>query len=176
MNVTLGLTLSSGDAPGTFGGGATITISGPADGNWFGVGFDTHFMDNSPYAIIIDGAGEVTEHVLGPHTGSSLLNRSVTITNRTVVEGRLTATMVRPTAGLTPQHHTFDANKMSLDFITAVGSSSAFSHHKAKIVATLAMWPVLPSTGQSVVSCVCSVPAAPFGQGGGTLKWIVTIF
>ena len=46
-------------------------LSGAADGDWFGVAFDTHFMANSPYAIVVDGAGAVTEHVLANHAAGS---------------------------------------------------------------------------------------------------------
>jgi hypothetical protein len=62
--VDLGLTVSAKD-------GVTITLSGPSDGNWFGVGFNTRSMANSPYAIVVDGSGEVTENVLGDHRGET---------------------------------------------------------------------------------------------------------
>jgi hypothetical protein len=41
-----------------------ITMEGPAD-VWFGVGFDTQFMSNSPYTITVDGSGAVVERVRG---------------------------------------------------------------------------------------------------------------
>ncbi len=44
--VDLGLTVSTKE-------GVTITMSGPSNGNWFGVGFDTQFMANSPYTMAL---------------------------------------------------------------------------------------------------------------------------
>jgi hypothetical protein len=45
----------------------------------FGVGFNAATMADQPYAIIVDGAGEVTERKLGPHRPGSLLKASVTV-------------------------------------------------------------------------------------------------
>ena len=45
-------------------GTAIITLTGPS-GVWYGVGLDTTMMTNAPYAIIVDGAGAVTERTLG---------------------------------------------------------------------------------------------------------------
>jgi hypothetical protein len=56
VNITL-------DSDGTT---ANITLSGPA-GVWFGVGFDAEEMSDLPYAIIVDGAGQVTERKLVKH-------------------------------------------------------------------------------------------------------------
>ena len=63
--VTLGLSVSSMS-------GATITMTGPS-GNWFGVGLGTHVMP-SAYAIVVDGSGKVTEHLLGHHTPGTVLS------------------------------------------------------------------------------------------------------
>ena len=63
--VTLGLSVPSMS-------GATITMTGPS-GNWFGVGLGTHVMP-SAYAIVVDGSGKVTEHLLGHHTPGTVLS------------------------------------------------------------------------------------------------------
>jgi hypothetical protein len=118
-----------------------ITITGPP-AVWFGIGFDTQFMDNSPYAVIVDGTGGVTERVLGNHAPGIQLNTSVTVLSHTVEGGVRSVVLTRPLKGLTPHHHDFDARKMSLNFIAAVGSGSDFAYHKAKTTATMALWPM----------------------------------
>ena len=148
-----------------------ITITGPA-AVWFGIGFDTQYMDNSPYAVIVDGTGGVTERVLGNHAPGIKLNASVTVLSHTVEGGVRTIVVTRPLKGLTPHHHDFDARKMSLNFIAAVGSGSDFAYHKAKTTATMALWP--SGGGAKPATCVCAIPAAPFGQGVGTLKYLPT--
>ena len=55
---------------------ATLSVSGPAD-VWFGIGFGASTMNDKPYAIIIDGNGEVTERKLENHGPGSLLSASV---------------------------------------------------------------------------------------------------
>ena len=123
--------------------GANITMSGPAD-SWFGIGFNTDVMTNSPWAIVIDGNGQVTERVLGDHAAGILLNNSVQIISHTVANGTRTVIMSRPLAGLTPQHHSFNVDKLSLDFINAIGSTPTFGYHKSKTVATITLWPTTP--------------------------------
>ena len=51
-------------------------MSGPAD-VWFGIGFGASTMNDKPYAIIVDGNGEVTERKLENHGPGSLLSASV---------------------------------------------------------------------------------------------------
>lgn len=112
--VNLGLTVSVAN-------GVMITMSGPSNGKWFGVGFDTQFMANSPYTIVIDGGGKVTERVLDDHAAGIVLNKSVTVISNTVTNGKRTVVMTRPLKGLTPAHHDFDVQELSLNFISAVG-------------------------------------------------------
>lgn len=120
---------------------ANITMVGPSN-VWFGVGFDTQFMTNAPYAITVDGhSGAVTERVLGNHAAGIVLNASITVISNTVVNGVRTITMQRPLQGLTPHHHDFDPKQMSLNFINAIGDGPDFAYHKTKTTATLALWP-----------------------------------
>ena len=49
-----------------------LTLTGPAN-VWFGVGFDASLMADKPYAIIVDGAGDVTERKLDSHAPGTLL-------------------------------------------------------------------------------------------------------
>ena len=137
---------------------ANITLVGPA-AVWFGVGFDTQFMDNSPYAITVDGhTGAVTERVLGNHEAGIVLNSSVTVISNTVVNGVRTIALQRPLQGLTPHHHDFDPQQMSMNFINAIGNGPDFAYHKTKTTATLALW---PSSYKNVVD-----PTAKGGEFG----------
>merc|ERR1712151_777215 len=105
-------------------------------------------MSNSPYAIIVDGGGRVTERVLGKNAPGGQLNPSVQVLSNSVASGLRTVVVQRPLKGLTPQHHTFDARKMSLNFINAVGSGPSFSYHKSKAASSISLWPA------STPSCV----------------------
>ena len=143
-HVNLSLSLGGAGA-----GAANITMVGPSD-VWFGVGFDTQFMSNSPYAITVDGStGVVTERVLGNHEAGIVLNTSVTVVSNTVVDGVRTLILTRPLKGLTPHHHDFDSKKMSLNFIAAIGASPHFSYHKTKTTATIALWPSAYTSGST---------------------------
>eukprot|EP00462_Mataza_sp_D1_P024841 CAMPEP_0175128078 /NCGR_PEP_ID=MMETSP0087-20121206/4735_1 /TAXON_ID=136419 /ORGANISM="Unknown Unknown, Strain D1" /LENGTH=719 /DNA_ID=CAMNT_0016410113 /DNA_START=120 /DNA_END=2279 /DNA_ORIENTATION=+ len=148
--------------------GVIITMSGPSK-VWFGVGFDAIAMANSPYAIVVDGSGKVSEHVLGPHKPGIQINTSVAVVSDTVETDLRTVVMKRPLKGMTPHHYTFDPLKLKLNFINAVGSSPDFSYHKAKTTATLSLWPSAEHN-----SCLCTIPAAPFGKGVGTLEYLPT--
>ena len=118
-----------------------------------------------------------------------MLNTSVTVIRRSVADGRRTVVLARPSKGLSPRHHDFDAQQLSLDFISAVGSTPSFGYHKAKTVGTLPLWPQPAATPDSdqmsgrkavaaaakhapAAACVCSVPAAPFGSGSGTIEYL----
>jgi len=161
--VSLSLRLSNQTAED----GAEITLTGPSD-VWYGVGFDAVSMSNSPYAMIVDGAtGNVTEHVLGKHAIGVQINTTVTVVSSTVHAGSRTVVMRRPLRGATPQHHSFDATKLTLDFISAVGASPHLSYHKAKASSSISLWP-----GKSRPACLCSIPAQPFGKGEGTLEYM----
>ena len=167
--VNLGLTVSAKQ-------GVTITMSGPSDGKWFGVGFDTISMANAPYTIVVDGAGKVTERVLADHAAGIVLNTSVKVVSNTISDGKRTVVMTRPLKGLTARHHDFEVQQLSLNFISAVGSSSSFGYHKAKTVSAVALWPQAAkgatAAAHAPAVCVCSVPAAPFGKGTGTIQYL----
>ena len=60
--------------------------------------------------------------------------------------------MTRPLKGLTSQHHTFNPQQLSLDFIDAVGSTPTFSYHKSKTVSTLALFPKTPAPSKGGVA------------------------
>jgi len=148
----------------------TITMTGPSD-VWYGTGFDTISMQNSPYAIIVSGGtGDVTEHVLGNHMAGTQIKQSITLISNTQENQRRTIVLTRAFKGLTPQHHTFDSTKLLTNIISAFGTTKTFSYHQAKETADLHLWPSSPATSM----CVCSVPAQPFGQGTGVLEYLPT--
>ena len=93
------------------------------------------------YAIVVDGGGKATEHLLGHHTAGAALNTSVRVLKSSVADGKRTVVLRRALAGLTAQHHTFDPKRLSLDFITALGSGPTFGYHKARTVGTIGLWP-----------------------------------
>eukprot|EP00658_Telonema_sp_P-2_P022442 TRINITY_DN18969_c0_g1_i6.p1 TRINITY_DN18969_c0_g1~~TRINITY_DN18969_c0_g1_i6.p1 ORF type:complete len:756 (-),score=152.50 TRINITY_DN18969_c0_g1_i6:372-2639(-) len=147
-----------------------ISLSGPA-AVWFGIGFGTQFMSNSPYAIIVDGdTGLVHERILGDHAPGVLLKGSIQVVSNHVSAGLRTVTLSRPLQGLTPQHHSFDPKQITLEYIAAVGSTAAFGYHESKTAGTVGLWPSSPLSA----ACICAVPASPFGQGQGTLKYLPT--
>ena len=155
------------------GNNVTITISGPAD-VWFGIGFDTQYMANAPYTIVVDGKGGVTERVLGEHVAGILLNRSVDLAGHVVQDGIRTVTLTRSLKGLTPHHHTFDPSQMSLDFIVAIGSGSAFAYHANKTTDTIALWPDTsaqpdPTAAGGLFSLFTAPPATP-GSGNNKFR------
>lgn len=128
----------------------------------------SRFQDN-PYTIIVDGSGAVSERKLAKHAAGVPLATSVTVVSNTVSGAVRTVVMTRSLSGATRDHYTFDSTTLSIPFISAVGLASAFGPHNAAPhgAATMYLWPATPV-------CVCSVPAAPFGQGSGVLKYLPT--
>ena len=96
----------------------------------------------------VDGNGKVTERVLGDHVAGIVLNASIKVMSHTVADGKRTVVLNRPLRGLTPQHHDFDSQQLSLDFISAVGSGSTFGYHKAKTASTISLWPRTPAASK----------------------------
>jgi len=115
---------------------ATITLSGPS-GVWFGVGFDApnFVMADNPYAIIVDGSGEVSETKLDtPLTGhgpGTLLEPSVEVLSTIDEDGYITVVIRRSLTGASSDHYTFDMAKSSLPLIIASGTTAEFGYHGA---------------------------------------------
>lgn len=78
-------------------------MTGP-EGVWFGVGFDAVSMSNSPYAVVVDDKGGVTEDVLGSHLVGIQIKTSVKVVSNTVDKGARTVVLSRDLQGATPQH------------------------------------------------------------------------
>jgi hypothetical protein len=147
----------------------TITLAGPSD-VWFGVGFNAQRMADSPWAIIVDGTGNVTERKLADQNPGKQLPSSVTLVHSSVTNGLRTVVLTRAAQGKTAEYFTFDPAKLStLPFINAVGSSPQLSYHKAKTPSGLS---VLPVDSEGAGACICAEKPAPFGQGKGKLVYV----
>ena len=129
---------------------ATITLSGP-DGVWFGVGLDASAMEDLPYAIIVNGSGEVMERKLANHNGGNQIQTSIAIASNTVNNGVRTLVLKRAMKGASKDHYSFNpAVQSSLPFISAIGSGPAFAYHKFKGASTLSYAALDGAT------CVCN--------------------
>lgn len=149
-------------------GRVLLTLSGPAS-VWYGVGFDAALMSDAPYSIIVDGAGNVSERRLANHAAGTLLPPSLEVVSNTVAGGVRTVVLSRPLAAPTSGSYSFDPTALTLNFIAAVGQTAAFGPHNAAPhgADTVRLWPSTPV-------CVCAVPATPFGQGSGKIKYLPT--
>lgn len=143
---------------------ATIKIAGP-NNLWFGVGFGAQGMGDQPYAIIIDGLGEVTERRLGDHEAGKVLANSITVVSNLVANGTRTVVAQRPLKGASELYFTFDSSVPGLPLISAVGSTPTFSYHKARSAANLMLVEV------AVPLCICSLDQT-FGKVQGSIDGI----
>jgi len=111
-----------------------ISLSG-ISGNWFGVGFDApnYLMADNPYAIIIDGAGKVSERKLDTpdvgHGPGTLLESSIEVLSAVEIQGNMLVTMKRALVGKSPDHYTFDATKPSIPLLMASGPYAELGYH-----------------------------------------------
>ena len=160
----VGLEMTVSNTTGT----VEITLTGPST-VWFGVGFFADTMEQAPYSIIVDGTGAVSERRLANHASGRTLAPTVTVTSNTVKDDTRTVVLTRPALSHGPDYANFSVSDLEIPFISAIGSTSALSYHKAKTASTLALW---PSAQQPV--CLCSHPAAPFGSAVGTIKYLPT--
>lgn len=152
---------------------ARITITGPSH-VWFGVGFNATQMKDRPWAVIVDGFGNVTERQLHDQNPGQTLSPSVQIVSTTVSGGFRTVILSRPFKGATPEHFTFRPHDdVLLNFINAVGNQPTLSYHKLKMPSSLILLPVA-GTAKVAGACICASKPAPFGQAKGTLVYEAT--
>lgn len=146
---------------------ATLTLEGPSD-RWYGVGFNASRMGDNPWAITVDGNGEVTERQLADQGGGSTLTplpSSVSVLSKTVESGVRTVVLRRPFQGRDARYYTFDPTQTRIPFINALGSGVEVAYHQAK---TSAVLPVLP-IGAPI--CVCTSTPPAFGSAQGSLLY-----
>lgn len=146
----------------------TITASGPSAA-WFGVGFGAQAMKQNPWAIIMEGNGNVTERKLADQSPGVQLPSTVTVVSNTVTDGKRTVVMTRALKGKTSDYFTFDASVATIPMINAVGSGPKLAFHKLKDPVTLSL---LPVGGGG--ACVCQGTVAPFGSKKGKLLYTPT--
>jgi len=127
---------------------AIITMRGPSD-VWFGVGFDATAMKDKPYAIIVDGKGAVTERKLADHGPGNELTSSVTLISNSVQDNIRTVVLHRRVQGITKDHFNLPTSPGDLNVISAVGSSSELSYHKARSGGKVTLLPTRDTV------CVC---------------------
>lgn len=139
------------------GGGATITLSGPASA-WFGVGFGADSMclhmdgdecpEGGPYAVIVSG-DVVVERKLELHGPGSKLEPSIAVASNTAEGGVRTVVLTRALKGKSARHFSFDMSRASEKFVAAVGHGLTFDRHAQHGSGNLAFMAV----GER--SCVC---------------------
>lgn len=126
----------------------TITITGAAE-NWFGVAFNANSMADNPYAIIVDGYGNVTERRLADQDPGRLLNSTVTVVSQTIVNDLRTVVLTRSLTGATKDYYTFSITTTTLAFLNAIGSTPTLQYHKAREASSISLFQVGAQT------CVC---------------------
>ena len=138
------------------GNNAKLTLTGPSE-FWFGVGFDATAMKDLPYALIVDGNGNVHERKLANHGPGTVLTPSITnVTSNQVVNGVRTIVLYRPVDALTKDHYAIPTNPGKINLITAIGNSVKLAYHKARTGASLTL---LPS---EVSSCLCAPTSSSY--------------
>lgn len=147
---------------------AKISLIGPKD-VWFGVGFHALTMADSPWTIIVDGHGEVTERKLGNHQPGTLLKASVKIVESQVVGNSRSVILTRSLKGSSPDYYTFKPldGGAGINFINAVGSSATLSYHQHRTTGILTLLPAGVSSG----ACLCKGAPIPFGDAKGTMEY-----
>ena len=138
-----------------------ITASGPSD-VWFGIGINASMMSDTPWTLVVDGYGNVSERRLGNHAPGDLLPSKLTVLSATQSKGRRSVVVSRPL----PTELDVGALRatMQLPVITAVGGGKTFAYHRQKAVASVTMFALGAPT------CLCEEKSTvPFGQGKGHL-------
>lgn len=134
---------------------ATFTLSGPA-GVWFGIGFDAQVMKDAPYAIIVDGDGNVKERRLANHGPGVELARSIRVIKNLTVGSIRTLILQRDAVGKTSQHWSLPTKATSVKIIAAVGDTVSLAFHKQQQGSAILMLPVEDPL------CVCQPETTAF--------------
>ena len=117
---------------------------------WFGVGFDATVMSDLPYAIIVDGNGNVTERRLGDHDSGRQIATTVKVVSDTVEADVRTVVMTRAMTGASKDYYTFDIQTgTNINFINAYGTTPTLSYHKERTATSLSLLAVDAPT------CIC---------------------
>eukprot|EP00971_Amphidinium_carterae_P202170 4011485-Amphidinium_carterae.1 len=131
-------------------------------------------MANMPYTLIVNNDG-VIEQKIGTcgdeadHCPGTKLTSSITLLSNTVENNRRTVVVTRPLNGATPDHYSFSptaSGDTPIKFITAVGHSQEFAHHKAHGPTLVTLTPV----GGSVCICDAGMIGSLCHTGGKDCK------
>jgi len=150
-------------------GTVQLTLTGPAT-VWYGVGFGAQQMSDKPWAIIVDGFGNVTERKLGYHNRGEQLPPTVTVVSNVVQDNKRTVVLTRAMKGNSSAYFTFTASG-NIDIINAYGSTKQLLFHANKSPAKIALLPLVSGKGRGAASCLCSVPPPAFGKATGYLQY-----
>ncbi len=166
LNVSVSVDLDAGSKT------ALLTLTGPDDGGWFGVGFNASSMAEAPWTIVIDGkTGHVSERALGMHQAGTLIASSVAVVSNTVTNGVRKVRLSRSLQGLTDKHFSFDAASHGFPLIVAHGNTPTIGYHGASrtsVKLSLAQMGTNGSAGaQAGALCLCRDPNAVSGYIDG---------
>lgn len=130
----------------------TLTLTGPSD-VWFGFGFDATSMADTPYTIVVDGVGAVTERKLADHAAGSLLDPTLKLMSNTIKEGLRTVVLQRALAGAGDAYYSFSPDVASIPYINAIGATVDFQQHAQRAGTVI-------NLVSDTITCICQ------GQGG----------
>ena len=123
----------------------TITMRGPSN-LWYGVAFNAHVMADLPYAIIVNGTGDVFEDKLGNHDPGVVLPSSIKVLANCVKDNIRTVIITRPLVGT---YYSFNVSKSTIPILSAVGQTGKFGYHNLKSSNTISLKSVDGTT------CIC---------------------
>ena len=153
-----------------------LTISAPQD-VWVGVGFNASTMLVGTYAIVVDGDGDVSEHILGTESEGTTLPEpsSIEIAQTSVASGRRVTRLVVPLSNVTKTRVDFEELLATgaLPIITALGSGKKFAYHASKSNHVINLFAIEEDAAMPSSSCLCPGRTAsiPFGKGVGELVY-----
>ena len=137
----------------------TLTITSNAAGTaWFGVGLNATQMDGA-HAYVVDGEGQLSEHLLSNHMPGSLLPLTAKVISSTSTGGVRTVVASIPFATAGIDFAMLGAG--TLPVVTAIGSTPTFSYHKYRTAGTVGV-----GVAEKPV-CICRDPTKNAGSIDG---------
>lgn len=127
---------------------AILNITGPSN-KWYGVAFNAKSMGDLPYAIIIDGSGDVSEYKLANHAAGNKLKQSVKVISNTIINNQRSVILERSLNGLNSNYYSFSIENSNIPILNAVGYNSNFSYHHYRSGSEIRLISVDSST------CIC---------------------
>eukprot|EP00658_Telonema_sp_P-2_P069144 TRINITY_DN5822_c0_g1_i8.p1 TRINITY_DN5822_c0_g1~~TRINITY_DN5822_c0_g1_i8.p1 ORF type:complete len:381 (+),score=61.25 TRINITY_DN5822_c0_g1_i8:452-1594(+) len=125
-------------------------------------------MADTPWTIVMEADGNVSEHKLGNQAPGTVLGSSVVVVSNIVSGSLRTVVMTRPFKGKTSQYYTFNPTSGTIPFINAVGSGPKYAYHKSKLPSSISL---LPVGTDAAGACICPEQPKKFGQASGSLVY-----